>query len=115
MLGLAASQALPPQPGVPISLKSGMTPLGAITCPVSAHPADGEKITEQLEGFHALAPRPCSWGWVGWGEGEGRLPGHHLSRLAFPMALLVGVAPGIASLSFENCSCKAIPENAVRS
>lgn len=49
------------------------------------------------------------------GEGEGRLPEHHLSRLAFVMALLVRVAPGIASLGFESCSCKAIPENAVHS
>lgn len=50
------------------------------------------------ENHRAAGRFPCSGtramllglGWLGAGGGEGRLPGHHLSRLAFPIALPVG-------------------------
>lgn len=65
MLGLAAGQALPPQPGVPASPNPVRSPLGAITCLVPASlRVDSERITEQPRGSHLLVQRPCFQGWV---------------------------------------------------
>lgn len=108
MLGLAAGQALPPQPGVPTSLKLVMIPLGAITCYVSAHPSCCWENHRTVRGFPSSGTKAMLLGldflekmspiWVTW-----HFPWHCWSRWHLRLP----------SLGFENCFCSTVPENSV--